>query len=232
MSNKILIDPKTKRFFKSSDLNELFSLQEHTDTNPETANIFRNSKVEINVDKNPKTSSTLDDTSITFSEDKIQAMKSLAQQIAKNMSTKIEEKTKKQEEEIKIDRPTPVELLAINRKKLEKKEEPIVNRIDDRETNLSFSDALVIAEKPNIPEDEREISGKEIIEPKKKKDKKKDKVKIDASGEIDGEKVDGLLKREIKKKEKIQKKADKSQDEYVLEKLFSKKGLTVTMYIM
>ncbi|GLV36166.1 Imitation SWI [Carabus blaptoides fortunei] len=224
LSNKILIDPKTKRFFKSSDLNELFSLQEHSDTNPETANIFRNSKVEVNVDKKLKPSSTIDDSSISFSEDKIQAMKSLAQQIAKNMSTKMDEKSKKEEEDTKTDRPTPMELLTMNRKKLETKVEPIVNRIDDRETNVSFSDALMITERPNIPVDETNTSVKES-ETRKRKGSKKVKVKIDESGEIDGEKVDGLVKRETKRKEKVQKKADKSQDEYVLEKLFSKKGV-------
>lgn len=46
LSNKILIDPKTQKFFKTSDLHDLFSLQEQTDsTNPETANIFHNSRV-------------------------------------------------------------------------------------------------------------------------------------------------------------------------------------------
>lgn len=45
LSNKVLIDPKTHKFFKSSDLHDLFSLQEQTDNNPETANIFHNSRV-------------------------------------------------------------------------------------------------------------------------------------------------------------------------------------------
>lgn len=45
LSNKVLIDPKTQKFFKTSDLHDLFSLQEQTDSNPETANIFRNSRV-------------------------------------------------------------------------------------------------------------------------------------------------------------------------------------------
>lgn len=45
LSNKVLIDPKTQKFFKTSDLYDLFSLQEQTDSNPETANIFRNSRV-------------------------------------------------------------------------------------------------------------------------------------------------------------------------------------------
>lgn len=45
LSNKVLLDPKTSRFFKSSDLHDLFSLQESNDANPETANIFHDSRV-------------------------------------------------------------------------------------------------------------------------------------------------------------------------------------------
>lgn len=45
LSNKVLIDPKTQKFFKTSDLHDLFSLQEQITGNPETANIFHNSRV-------------------------------------------------------------------------------------------------------------------------------------------------------------------------------------------
>lgn len=45
LSNKVLLDPTTQKFFRSSDLHDLFSLQEKNDTNPETANIFHNSRV-------------------------------------------------------------------------------------------------------------------------------------------------------------------------------------------
>lgn len=49
LSNKILVDPKTQKFFKNSNLHDLFSLQESPDeSNSETANIFKNSRV-INV---------------------------------------------------------------------------------------------------------------------------------------------------------------------------------------
>lgn len=46
LSNKVLIDPRTQRFFKTSDLHDLFSLQEHPDeSNIETGNLFKNSRV-------------------------------------------------------------------------------------------------------------------------------------------------------------------------------------------
>lgn len=225
LSNKILIDPKTKRFFKSSDLTELFSLQEHTDKNPETANIFRNSKIDVTINKNKTTKIANSESSetITFSEDKIQAMKSLAAQIAKNMS----QQKKENKEEPKEERPTPSELLAINRMKLVTKPEPIANKIDDKITNDSFADALAVAEKTygEYKKIKRVLEEKEEPEPKKVKVKHKNDTKIDVSGQIDGEKVEGLVKREIKKKEKVGKAVDKSQDTYVLEKLFARKGV-------
>lgn len=46
LSNKVLIDPKAQKFFKNSNLHDLFSLQESPDeANTETANIFKNSRV-------------------------------------------------------------------------------------------------------------------------------------------------------------------------------------------
>lgn len=48
LSNKILLDPKAQKFFKTSDLHDLFSIQDRESTaNPETANIFKNSRVII-----------------------------------------------------------------------------------------------------------------------------------------------------------------------------------------
>lgn len=49
LSNKILLNPQTQRVFKSSNLYDLFSMPEDnvqgSDGNPETANIFRESRV-------------------------------------------------------------------------------------------------------------------------------------------------------------------------------------------
>lgn len=45
LSNKVLLDPKTQKFFKTSDLHDLFSIQDRHSTNSETANIFKNSRV-------------------------------------------------------------------------------------------------------------------------------------------------------------------------------------------
>lgn len=228
LSNKILINPQTSRFFKTSDLTELFSLQEHTDTNPETANIFRNSRVTINPSKPKKSYNKKDselESAITFSEDKIQAMKTLAQQISKKLSSSQQPARKTNEIETHEPRPTPVELLAINRKKLEPKIEDIVNKIDDQNTEGSFAFALTEAEKcSKVYHNKKPLEREKLREVPLLKKQKNKRVKIDVSGQIDGEKVEGLIKREVKKKDKVEKKSDKSQDQYVLEKLFSRKG--------
>lgn len=219
LSNKVLLDPRTHRFFRSSDLNELFSLQEPSDANPETANIFRNSKVEI--DKKKRAVAT--DVSVSLSDDKIRAMKSLAQEIAKKLSKKVETKDVEREP-----RPSPVELLEMNRRKLQPKPpEPVVNKIGDIETSMSFSRALRVAAdagkmtKLETKEDERKREEAE----RERKRKSKGKVRIDRTGKLDGERVEGLLKIEYKKKEKRKGAKGNDQDDYVLGKLLSRKGI-------
>lgn len=247
LSNKVLIDPRTHRFFKHSDLTELFSFQEQTDTNPETANIFRNSKIEVDSSKGKRPKKEIgNEVEVSFTEDKIKKMKQLAQQISKNIVTKTttdvsqpadNSKLKKKAELKKL---TPVELLALNRKKmLPPKVEPIVNKIDDTETNASFDAVLqLVATKiKDTPQDKQEEKVEtiekvddthmELDKDRKKhsrKKKTKDKIKVDNSGKIDGEKVIGLVKVEMKKKEKNEAQTSAKQDDYVLEKLFSKKG--------
>lgn len=218
LSNKVLLDPRTQRFFKSSDLTELFSLQEQTDTNPETANIFRNSKIEV---APKKRKNKLEDLPVTFSEDKIKAMKEMAQQIAKKMSNKTEVKPKIDKPPNEVEkRPTPVELLEINRRKLiPPPPEPEANKVDDMKTNVSFEAALDFCTEKKIT---KELPHEEVS--KRKDKKKKEKVKVDKTGKVDGEKVEGLVKIETKKPEKKKHIPENTQDDYVLEKLFSKKG--------
>lgn len=200
-------------------------MQEHTDTNPETANIFRNSKVTINPTKKScnKKEPELESV-ITFSEDKIQAMKMLAQQISKKLSSQ-QPVAKTIEVETSEPRPTPLELLAMNRKKLESKTEELVNKIDDQNTEGSFDFALTAAEKCSKEyHNKKQLEREKLREVPLLKKQKNKRVKIDVSGQIDGQKVEGLIKREVKKKDKVEKTVDKSQDQYVLEKLFSRKG--------
>lgn len=189
-------------------------------------------------------------------------MKNLAQQIAKSIRSSgdpvsevkktpyqkelEEERAEKLKEKAYLKTLTPMELRILNRQKLNEKED-IANKIDDRETNISFSNALSMSEKTSkvyrdikihklklddsncvastSSEENSNLMKKHKSKHKKKKSKNKDrdKVNIDTSGTVDGEAVEGLVKREIKSKEKHKNK-NEQQDDYVLEKLFSRKG--------
>ncbi|KAL3288792.1 hypothetical protein HHI36_003226 [Cryptolaemus montrouzieri] len=250
LSNKILLDPKTHRAFKSSDLFDLFSLQEPSEQiNPETTNIFHDSRVKIQErllekKKNKKTDDTPPQ-EVVFSEDKIQKMKLLAQQLAKSITSKEPKKTpyqmeleeerlekkKKKEELKKLSIP---ELLQLNREKANQKVDDTINKVDDHETSCSFSKALEVAEtKSNLYRKivEKKIDVKQLkekiekdIENKEKK-KVKEKIVIDKSGKVDGEKVEGLVKAE-KKKTKASCEPGSSNDDFILNKLFSSKGVS------
>lgn len=189
---------------------------------------------------------------IEFSQDKIQAMKNLAQQIAKSIAptaaekqspTKTieqieieEERMKKLQEKEQLKTLSPIQLRELNRKKLENVTESDVNKIDDLDTNVSFSKALEVTEKTaqlyskvktkNSTEKAVEQYSK-LVQEVTKRDKRKQKV-IDTSGKVDGEFIEGVVKQEIKKhKEKECDKKNLSQDDYVLNKLFSKKGTEI-----
>lgn len=184
-----------------------------------------------------------------FSADKIEAMKTLAQQIAKSISKKEEpkktavqleieeERFKKLEEKEKLKTLTPIELREWNRKKLVKSNDD-VNKIDDLDTNVSFSKALEVTEKTahlynkvkNKKEIEKEVESYSKIVQEIAKNKQKAKnhnTIVDKSGKVDGEVIEGVIKKEIKKSssKKSERQNNLSQDDYVLNKLFNKKGV-------
>ncbi|CAH0551599.1 unnamed protein product [Brassicogethes aeneus] len=278
LSNKILIDPKTHRFFKSSDLYDLFSLQESPENN-ETANIFHDSRVKIQeriqnetkTKRNKKKSMEVPTEDLKFTDDKIQAMKDLAKKISAGMTGKKEEvkktgyqkeldeeRQKKLKEKAELKKLTPMELIIYNRKKAEQKQQEALNKIDDLDTNASFSKALEFsektsklyhdltlkkikeidvknneeekkAEKPEKIKRKRSESEDEENPRKKHKKKSKDKSKnviVDTSRKVDGEEIEGLVKSEITKKKKKEMEKSRKEDNFVLEKLFSKKGVS------
>lgn len=142
---------------------------------------------------------------------------------------------------------TPVELRMYNKKKLEKTEDGSINKIDDIKTTITFSKALELSgETAKLHTDLQQ--NKEVFdvlmklnaekvgdnktkdktnEDSIKKHKNKEKVVVDDSGQIEGEKIDSLVKTEIRKQRRRKHKSrreSETQDEYVLNKLFSKKG--------
>lgn len=241
LGNKVLLDPKTQKFFKSSSLHDLFSLPD--DSNPETTNIFRESRVRMQEQIREKKEKQKSNSQ--FTEDKIQAMKNLAHQISKSLSAKStdqqvleEERCRKVGNKQKFKNLAALDLLHMNREKTKEKPGMTGNSVDDCKTNVSFSRALEYTENTSASYHKIKEKAKltnlgkpaEIITKKRKKNKDIFKSIIDSSGAIDGEKVDGLVKTEMKK---MRKKYDKTQtvkignqDQYVLEKLFSSKGVS------
>lgn len=47
LTNKILKDPKQRRFFKLNDLRDLFTLSVEPNSSPETVNLFDKAKVNV-----------------------------------------------------------------------------------------------------------------------------------------------------------------------------------------
>uniref|UniRef100_A0A8D8WWW5 DNA excision repair protein ERCC-6 n=2 Tax=Cacopsylla melanoneura TaxID=428564 RepID=A0A8D8WWW5_9HEMI len=100
LANRVLNDPKQRRFFKQNDLMELFTLQDQHSESTETSAIFAGTGSEIKMDKKKKInhfdlkperphkvhkSKKKDrhkDAGVLFSKEKIDAMKRLAQKIS------------------------------------------------------------------------------------------------------------------------------------------------------
>lgn len=251
LSNKVLIDPTTNKFFKSSDLFDLFSLPESREAMPETTNIFRESRVKIQEkidEKKAKKKDKTEENTVTFTEDQVKSMKELAQQIAKSITQKLkpepvkdayqleleEQRKAKLEKRAKLKQLSPQELIDYNRWKAAQQEIKL-NTLDDKIAPVSFDQALEQSSKnANLY---HKISTKQIklktIKALKRKledseetpaKRKKHTSSIDTSGKIDGEPVEGLVKRETKKLYSKVSKCDK--DNNILEHLFLKKGVS------
>lgn len=209
---------------------------------------------------------------VQFTQDKIQAMKNLAAQIAKSLSqtqkkTSIElefeeERQQKLQEKAELKKLTAQALFHYNKDKANAQEDRSVNKIDDFEAKVGFSEALKYSEqtaklhhalvtgkikepekiskkvvdikKKVIKEDQRDPLEKykkesaqatERLCKKNKKKKDKEKVTVDRSGIIDGEEVSGLVRTEVKKiKNDNKQEVSQTQDDFVLGKLFERKG--------
>nr|XP_022904501.1 DNA excision repair protein ERCC-6-like [Onthophagus taurus] len=261
LSNKVLLDPKSQKFFTTSDLHDLFSLQEPNSNDSETGNIFKKARVSVQEklekQKQIKETKTKKITEkITFTEDKIEQMKRKAQEIAKNIASKSEndlrnkkkfayefeeemERKHKEAERNFMKKLSPQELMEYNRKKLNENVDSSVNKLDDFKTGASFSQALEICEKTSTiyhrmreekldmdkAQDIYEGFTKKIIKQPDILKRKNKKNCIDVSGRVDGEKIENLIKIESRKLTEEENNFNDNQDDYVLGKLFSKKGV-------
>lgn len=190
---------------------------------------------------------------VVFSQDKIQQMRDLAQKISKNLTQNSEaerpsksviqlemevEKVEKKGEREYLKTLTPTQLREYNRKKcLENGDDESINEIDGYKTDIPFAQALDLSEKTaelhvdlqnkrDVYNNLNKLNSEKMGSYKSCENGVQTKLVIDISGKIDGETINGLVKSEMKKT-KVKKRKDnhvETQDEYVLNKLFSKKG--------
>lgn len=212
-----------------------------------------------------------DNAAIQFTEDKIQAMKNMAAQIAKSLSQTQkkttaqlqleEERLKKMKERQELKKLTPQALFHYNKDKAKVREDTSINKIDDSEAKVGFSEALKYTEKTaklhhalvegkikepgKIAKKVDDIRSKVVKQDKRdplekykkqsaseeQKKQKKEKIIVDRSGTVDGEEVTGLVRTEMKKvKKKKNEVPTDAQDDFVLGKLFEKKGKTLHFF--
>ncbi|XP_059482382.1 DNA excision repair protein ERCC-6-like [Neocloeon triangulifer] len=94
LTNKVLKNPKQRRFFKSNDLFELFTLNEGKENSTETSAIFAGTGSEVAVPRKKDIKMAENDRSqalsvrVQFSEDKIAKMRELAARLSKQITNK------------------------------------------------------------------------------------------------------------------------------------------------
>ncbi|KAL5018836.1 hypothetical protein ScPMuIL_004558 [Solemya velum] len=198
MTNRVLKDPKQRRFFKSNDLYELFTLGTNEKKGEtETSAIFAGTGSEVCVKKKKvnrfdqmKKEKTLDNTDETsFEEEEIQRMRKLAQRL----SAKIKDET--------------------------------MNDMGDN--SIKTEDEIsspVPAGGPRLKESKNGLSAsiRSVVSSHRKKKRKKRKK--DAT--FEGERIPHLDKLRDYKQPSAEEEKDKNKaDDYVLNKLFKKGGI-------
>lgn len=204
LTNKVLKDPRQRRFFKSNDLFELFTLKETDDNVTETSALFAGTGSEVNLKDithrqrvkkikermslklNPMREAA--DASNILSQEKIEKMKKMAQALSKKISIQLSGGGEGDKEKAE-----------------EEKNEQNENIASPKKDNLS--------------------EGNEKVQKKHKKHKHKKKKRKDAK--FDGERVPHLLKQSSYQESVQQETNHSEQDDYILKKLLSKTGKRV-----
>lgn len=217
----MLDDPRQRRLFRTSDLTELFHLNEPLNGDAsESDKLFRESKL------NPLQPN--------FTPDRIEAMKQLASALSKKIGETAAQEKANQNETDKTDKT------LINKAVLENDEKCFTKRSTEADFPIVTDDKSNEKEKTNVTEEnkmdkvnedleEGEIACKDDfnngteIAPKDKKKKKKKKTEKQVSALFDGEKVSCLIGRRLGDTQQDVP-LQTADDQYVLSKLFSKAG--------
>ncbi|KAL1117403.1 hypothetical protein AAG570_004729 [Ranatra chinensis] len=223
LSNKVLKDPKQRRFFKSNHLLELFSLSETVKGGTtETAAIFAGTGSEVKLsDMRPKYSPRKEAVppQVKFSESKIEEMKRLAHLLSqKIVAVRNDDEDKNDEGTNRNDKIT---------KKNDEANTKNGKAAKDEDYPVYGPDGNLL-EGCNSPRKDKKGLKKSDRTPKKKSKKRKHtELGEEEFAEFEGHVVPHLLKCRADKGSKKHKYM--SQDDYVLHKLFSKTGIETAM---
>lgn len=161
------------------------------------------------------------------------------------------EKIEKRNEREYLKTLTPTQLRDYNKQRLNRNEDDSINEIDGYKTDITFAKALDLSEETSKLHNDLQhkkdvLNNLNNINTEKlgsfvnhKKGKSTCEISVDNTGRIDGETIAGLIKTEIKKtKTKKNRKNNEAksittetQDDYVLNKLFSKNGSFFFFYL-
>ncbi|XP_033218058.1 DNA excision repair protein ERCC-6-like [Belonocnema kinseyi] len=175
LSNKVLEDPRQRRLFHTSDLAELFNLNEPFDGEGESDQLFKRYKLEpTNREKRKKTE-------LNFSSRKIEEMRKLASALSKKVVQKVESAKSKIESENKLKKEyhdkksieTQNQISTNPDKNINFNENPAINLISGQDNGSDFlnSDLENLIKKStnnsesefSIKIDEEEKSGEKMI---------------------------------------------------------------------
>ena len=211
--NRVLKDPKQRRFFKSNDLYELFTLSEATkEDNTETSAIFAGTGANINVDRTKKKSS---DKVKVFKPKRTKTVEAdgARKDVQKSLSRLYDEDSVPQDD---VSTASSSSLPDDVRERLREQARRISAKLSSKDSTNNCDNKLNPEKKESRSRDRKHKSHKH----------KRHKVK---GKKFEGVKVSHLVKlRKYKaplQDEQEEAKISESQDSYVLAKLFAKSGV-------
>lgn len=164
-----------------------------------------------------------------------------------------EERRQKLKKRDSLKKLNPMELQLLNCKTLEQRDvSNNTNKVDDEDASIDFSSALDIADKSTvlyrnlnknnsmkIIKNAVSVASTSVSEKynedgvkKEQREAFSNRMNVNRSRKIDGEVVEGLVRIEVKKQNSKFPQKHRSQDDYVLNKLFNKKGKVNNRYAL
>ncbi|KAF4528012.1 hypothetical protein B566_EDAN002195, partial [Ephemera danica] len=247
LTNKVLNDPRQRRFFKSNDLYELFTLKEGEERSTETSALFAGTGSEVKIKSKKARAPSPQPVipkKIEFSREKIDRMKELAQKLSQQFTKKLEDKIQNKSD------GKPSETLSGAKAGCSSSSQSYSNNatiktdanngssLSGNDDSLKENVKLNFSFKESKSSDDRQqaSSGSKKTEKSEKrhKGKHKEKKRHRVGVKFEGERVSHLVKcreyaRMLKQGEEEETHNDENQDDYVLRKLFKKSGLQTAL---